>query len=401
MISIYFNLADSTESVDNYFKYPNAESISNFFKLPQYNGAGSYIYPIWLTAKTVTKGVMYDISGKPINNSLTDTYCITIPNFILDDVQKGKCKIVLDIMSEPFDVTHSNPKVRVLEFVRTIANTYNLTKDQILICTGNLTPYKNIDCATVCSLGYLACLTPKKDLYDTHIKYIKNKTLRGKKILTLMHFPRIHRLEMGELLYKKNLLRDNLVSLYYVEDEPDTRFDIDYLNSLPWIIDITPLHQKRFKFLLNTDTELNMYLQTYVNFVVESFVDNSSAYNSMYEKDLTEKTFKPITQMQPFVLYAQHSSLKLIKSYGYQTFDRWWDESYDDETDRKKRLNKIITIFEKINSMTHKQLADMLFEMLPILEHNRKHHQHLLDTGFYYKDFHDTLNQLFMNSNSF
>lgn len=401
MIHVYFNIADTTKNVDNYFKYSHADVIQFHFNLPQYNGIGNYIYPIRLPTKIITKGVTYDISGKPSVNEVDDSYCINIPNFILDDVHKGNCKIVFDISEEPFDVTHSNPRVRVLTLVKNVADKYKLTKDQIIICTGNLTPFKDIDFVTVCSLFILASITPKKDLYDTHVRYITNKTIRNKKSLMLMHFPRIHRLEIGQLLYKKNLLQDNLVSLYYIKNQLQqhhSQFDDEYLNSLPWIIDITPIHQKRLKFLLNTDTELEMYLQTYVNFIVESFVDNSSELNSMYEKDLSEKTFKPITQMQPFVLYAQPGGLKLLKSYGYKTFDRWWDESYDDETDRIKRLTKIVSLFEKINNMTHKQLADMLFEMLPVLEHNRAHHQYLLNTGFYSKDFNDTLNQLFHNS---
>ncbi len=55
---------------------------------------------------------------------------------------------------------------------------------------------------------------------------------------------------------------------------------------------------------------------------------------------LTEKIFKPIVTKRPFILVAAAGNLAYLKSYGFKTFDRWIDESYDNETDHDVRIQK-------------------------------------------------------------
>lgn len=404
MVSVYFNSTDNTQSLDNIFKYSNFDSMP--FKLPRYTGKGQYIFPIKISTNLSLKLALYKRDGTVdyVDEIIQGKdYCITIPQHILDDVHRGSCKIVFDVTDETYDVTHSNPRARVLDFVKVVANTYNLNKKQILICTGNLTPYKELEYATVCSLYVWAeFVKAKKDLTARQTDIICNKHIRKKKILMLMHTPYLHRHEIAEIIYKENLLVDNIVSLYYIKERSQdylehlrSKFDINYINSLPWIVDLTPLHRPRGKMFLNTNAELALYHQTYVNFTVDTFVENTASTNSKYEKDISEKVFKPISQMQPFVLYGQPGTLKLLKSHGYKTFDRWWDESYDEDLDKYVRLNKVVDLFKQINNMSHSQLADMLFDMLSVLEHNKTHHQNLINSDFYYQDFINTINLMF------
>jgi thymidylate synthase len=63
-------------------------------------------------------------------------------------------------------------------------------------------------------------------------------------------------------------------------------------------------------------------------------------------------------------------TLKYLKKLGYKTFNKWWDESYDDELDLDTRLNMIIKILEDLNKKSEKELVEMLEEMRPIIEHN-------------------------------
>jgi hypothetical protein len=56
---------------------------------------------------------------------------------------------------------------------------------------------------------------------------------------------------------------------------------------------------------------------------------------------LTEKTFKPIAMGMPFVIVGTQGSLRYLRSYGFKTFGDLWDESYDDEPDDSKRIEKI------------------------------------------------------------
>jgi hypothetical protein len=88
---------------------------------------------------------------------------------------------------------------------------------------------------------------------------------------------------------------------------------------------------------------------------------------------LTEKIFKPIVASRPFILVAAPGNLAYLRSYGFETFDQWIDESYDSETDADRRVDMITSEVEKICSKTPEALAQMLKEMRPVLEYNKHH----------------------------
>ncbi len=88
------------------------------------------------------------------------------------------------------------------------------------------------------------------------------------------------------------------------------------------------------------------------------------------KKHLTEKIFKPIVAKQPFILLGCAKNLEYLKSYGFQTFDHWWDESYDNIQDPVARLNAVVDIIEDICKLDNDTLQNNLTEMTSVLEHN-------------------------------
>jgi len=88
---------------------------------------------------------------------------------------------------------------------------------------------------------------------------------------------------------------------------------------------------------------------------------------------LTEKIFKPIVSQKPFILVGAPGNLAYLKSYGFQTFDRWIDESYDQEQDHYIRIEKITTEIVRLCAMSHVQLTTMHEEMKSILLYNYQH----------------------------
>ncbi len=88
---------------------------------------------------------------------------------------------------------------------------------------------------------------------------------------------------------------------------------------------------------------------------------------------LTEKTFKPIVAQRPFILAAAPGNLAYLRHYGFETFDRWIDESYDQETDPDRRMALIVTQLRRLCDLTRNQRMEMLHDMLPVLEHNKRH----------------------------
>ena len=98
----------------------------------------------------------------------------------------------------------------------------------------------------------------------------------------------------------------------------------------------------------------------------------------------SEKTYKPILHRHPFMLVGTQGMLKKLKSFGFQTFNKWWDESYDDEPTMQGRVIKIIEVLSKLNSMSITELKAMRNEMNEILEHNYQNLQKMFDN----KDYH-------------
>jgi len=103
----------------------------------------------------------------------------------------------------------------------------------------------------------------------------------------------------------------------------------------------------------------------------ESFVDivNESRY-AQPTSNVSEKVFQSIQFWTPFVLVAPPHSLKYMREMGFKTFDQWWDESYDTETDHTLRLMKILDLIEHIDSLSDSQCVEMYRDMTPTLMHN-------------------------------
>jgi hypothetical protein len=85
---------------------------------------------------------------------------------------------------------------------------------------------------------------------------------------------------------------------------------------------------------------------------------------------LTEKIFKPIVSRMPFILVGPAHNLEYLRSYGFRTFGRWFDERYDDIQDPIERMTAVADVIEEICGYSNRDLEIMLREMTPILNHN-------------------------------
>ena len=63
-------------------------------------------------------------------------------------------------------------------------------------------------------------------------------------------------------------------------------------------------------------------------------------------------------------------SLEVLRGQGYKTFSKWWDESYDEETDLYKRMDKIFKVMGEIATWDMEKCYKITQEMLPTLIHN-------------------------------
>jgi hypothetical protein len=107
-----------------------------------------------------------------------------------------------------------------------------------------------------------------------------------------------------------------------------------------------------------------IYLNSWVSVVTES-----SYFDYEHSVFISEKTFKPIACMQPFIIVGSKHSLKYLRKLGYKTFEGFIDESYDDLDDCERFLG-IVNALKKIKNIEDK--AAWYESMRDILEHNHK-----------------------------
>ena len=72
---------------------------------------------------------------------------------------------------------------------------------------------------------------------------------------------------------------------------------------------------------------------------------------------------------QPFVLVSCQGSLEYLRSYGFQTFSEFWDESYDDMDD-SLRILKIGQLLENLCNLSQREREQLQKHLIPIIEHN-------------------------------
>ena len=200
---------------------------------------------------------------------------------------------------------------------------------------------------------------------DSIISDIESKKLRDKKFLYFGGKPREHRLR-----FLNELLRiDDFEKNSYVSTAPGNFIETDtnipkYMESK--ILDIDEVTNRDGMNDLDAEA-LNPYyhINSYIN-----IIPNSYFYTNHTRLEINEKLFKPMLCLQPFILLGEPNTLSALQQLGYKTFSAWIDESYDTLLDDKKRMDKVIEQINKLNNMSYDQLSDMLYEMLPVLEHN-------------------------------
>jgi hypothetical protein len=132
--------------------------------------------------------------------------------------------------------------------------------------------------------------------------------------------------------------------------------------------------------------DLNDSEQFHIHLVAETLFNTSKTH-------LTEKVFKPMVMKQPFIIIGPPGSLEYLHTYGFQSFGDIWDESYDQETDSEKRMDKILSTVKHLASMNEYQFIDIVNKANTIVNFN---HQH-----FYSQRFEDILmNELHNNLDS-
>jgi hypothetical protein len=113
------------------------------------------------------------------------------------------------------------------------------------------------------------------------------------------------------------------------------------------------------------NTELFHYTSTFFSIVSETTLAN---------RFITEKMYKPILNLHPFIIIGAPNTLHLLRERGYYTFEEMFDESYDSELDHITRINKVIDNVNNFSKLSYNEKQDIYKLITPKLLHNREHY---------------------------
>jgi hypothetical protein len=150
---------------------------------------------------------------------------------------------------------------------------------------------------------------------------------------------------------------------------------IEEIDLQPSVLDQLPVSDKKRNAYTGSwmgfnDKEnlIHYYDRSYFSIVSESRFDESTDFKGSF---YTEKIIRAMLYEHPFILQSVPHALEHLKIAGYKTFDKFWDEDYDNITDHTERVFRITEIVKDI--CLNKDLEKMAQEWIDIVIHNKNH----------------------------
>jgi hypothetical protein len=221
-------------------------------------------------------------------------------------------------------------------------------------------------------------------IYTT--RSVNNPIKREKKFLFLNRRLRRHRVLFPCLFAEEDLYTDSLIS-YFPDDDLGHGVESIHNSICRMLADKPALLDKYRKgyeitapnlpyIVDTTDNYFNhavtmadgLYERTYFSVVSETFYFDDDTSTAVFP---SEKTFKPMYQLHPFVLVGRPHFLKELRKVGYKTFSPWIDESYDDIEDDMQRAEAITKEVVRLAGLSDAEWIKMIAEMQEVLRHNQ------------------------------
>lgn len=253
-----------------------------------------------------------------------------------------------------------------------------------------------IPCARFESVAKAMMLDNGLQWHYDDLNYEVSVMPRPKKFLCYNRMPRLHRVKMFTELHKKGLHNDALIS-FHDEDEALSKgrwadikgnphllthwgdtFRYFYSNIMPNIEQFKlNKTEERWNPVDITQDDFDHFHDTYFSVINETlFYKDDYQYQELCDISptdsvfLSEKIFKPLACKHPFLVIGVDRTLEYLKKYGYKTFDKWFDESYDQEPDDDKRMEMCVAEIERLCKLSDDEWCTMYKEMIPTLQHN-------------------------------
>lgn len=125
--------------------------------------------------------------------------------------------------------------------------------------------------------------------------------------------------------------------------------------------------------LTENDFQSEFYDNVAIDFVCETVFDYPYP-------QITEKTIRPLVNKRAFVIIGAPHTLHFLHEKGFQTFNPFIDESYDEIQDPIKRLQFLQNEISRICALPIDNIRQFMLEYENVLEHNFKNFMGLKHT---------------------
>jgi len=271
------------------------------------------------------------------------------PFEIIKSMDKTK-KIILwyiDTLSEEFYGFH---QLKIQEL-------YKLGYDvSVIIPDFHLSGY-DLPCKVFNNYSMADCILEQQKIDHKNIMEMRTQSqsiYREKYFLSYNGNFKKHRMDLVSHIKKNNIM---------------DKFDISF-NSFFWNSNKESMHLDLKEKSRYTTTKLNLplYFNSYFDVVTFAKYETNDVY-------IDEKIYKPFACFKPFIIIAQPYTLTILKDLGFKTFEKFIDESYDDETDNDKRIQMVFDEIDKISKMKVDEVDTLYNRMKSVLDHNYSHLQ--------------------------
>lgn len=185
---------------------------------------------------------------------------------------------------------------------------------------------------------------------------------------------REYRLKFTELLADFNLV--GCANTAFSEYDSDVNYQDYTFKNAQFSIVRSDLHKlyppNLHPSTASADYNSHDYASSAIEIVLETLFDDTRWH-------LTEKTLRPIACGKPFILASTPGSLQYLQNYGFETFGKYIDESYDSIVDPVQRLCCIATEMKRIASMPTVE-KNKLWQVLHVIAARNK--QRFFDLGW-------------------
>jgi len=300
---------------------------------------------------------------------------IQIPKNVEQDILNNNCKI---FVTNPFEGWSWDFWIEVADVI--IANNTWLTLDKFVFSCANVHPIDEIQ-----TVYY--SFWERQPRYENlsffqekaHVEKIGPRVSRPHKFICLNRRPHAGRLALvSELFDYKD---QGLLSLgrsgqmykgYYEEQEElfmkgyptsfDKYIEKDIRSHIP--LRINDGRNPEFENPVH-DWATEKFFDSYLHICPETY-----QYTCKNRTFFSEKIFKPIMFLQPFVIVGEPYALRALKNMGYKTFSNWIDESYDGIENNDMRLRAAVRASIEFFTKPEEELKDIISDMSHVLSHN-------------------------------